>query len=88
VSPKCNSLHAKATANITKKADAVTKKALTKLPTSSLKVGDIILVPLNDVDCTKVDGKNLVGVIVLIDKNTSCKVAVKQAALMSTTLLD
>ncbi len=53
VSPKCSSLCAKATANLKKKTDAVTKKALTKLPTSSLKLGDIVLVPLDDVDCTK-----------------------------------
>jgi hypothetical protein len=60
VSPKRGSLCAKATANVQKKADAVTKKTLMKFPTSSLKLGDIILVPLNDVDCAKVDGKNLV----------------------------
>jgi hypothetical protein len=53
VSPKRESLCAKATANIQKKADSVTKKALTKSPTSSLKLGEIILVPLDDVDCTK-----------------------------------
>jgi hypothetical protein len=82
VSPKRGSLCAKATANIKKKADAVTKKALTKSPTSSLKLGDILLVPLDDVDCTKVDGKNLVGFIMLINKNKStCKVAVKQGLL-------
>ncbi len=82
MSPKHSSLHAKATANLKKKVDAVTKKALTKLPTSSLKLGDIVLVPLDDVECTKVHGKNLVGVIVLIDKNKStCKVAVKQGLL-------
>ena len=82
VSPKRKSLCATATANIKKKADAVTKKTLTKSPTSRLKLGDIVLVPLNDVDCTKVDGKNLVGVIVSINKNKStCKVAVKQGLL-------
>jgi hypothetical protein len=37
---------------------------------------------IDDVDCTKVDGKNLVGVIVSIGKNKStCKVAVKQGLL-------
>ncbi len=71
VSPKRSTLCATATANVQKKADAVTKKALTKLPTSSLKLGDVVLVPLNDVDCTKVDRKNLVGVIVSINKNKS-----------------
>ncbi len=82
LSLKHASFCAKATAIIKKKADAITKKALMKLPTSSLKLGDIILVPLDDVDCTKVDGKNIVGVIVLINKNKStCKVAVKQGLL-------
>ncbi len=82
VSPEHGSLYAKATANIKKKTDAVSKKALAKSPTSSLKLGDIVLVPLDDVDCTKVDGKNLVGVIVSIDKNKStCKVSVKQGLL-------
>ncbi len=82
VSPKHGSLCAKATAKVQKKADAVTKKALTRPPTSSLKLGDNVLVPLDDVDCTKVDGKNLVGVIVLIAKNKSTfKVAMKQELL-------
>jgi hypothetical protein len=82
VSPKHASLCAKATSNIQKKAEAVTKKALTKSPTSTLNLGNIILVPLDAVDRTKVDGGNLVGVIVLINKDKStCRVAVKQGLL-------
>jgi hypothetical protein len=82
VSPKRKSLCEKATDNVQKKAESVTKKAISKSPTSSLKLGDVVLVPLSDVDCTKVDGKTLAGVIVTINKDKStCKVAVKQGLL-------
>jgi len=82
VSPKRKSLREKATDNVQKKAESVTKKAISKSPTSSLKLGDVVLVPLSDVDCTKVDGKTLAGVIVTINKDKStCKVAVKQGLL-------
>jgi hypothetical protein len=82
VSPKRKSLREKATDNVQKKAESVTKKAISKSPTSSLKLGNVVLVPLSDVDCTKVDGKTLAGVIVTINKDKStCKVAVKQGLL-------
>jgi hypothetical protein len=82
VSSKRASLCAKATSNVQKKAEAITKKALTKSLTSTLKLGDIVLVPLDEVDHTKVDGGNLVGAIVLINKDKStCQVAVKQGLL-------
>jgi hypothetical protein len=82
VSPKRKSLCEKATENVQKKAELVTKKALKKSPTSSLKLGDVVLVPLSDVDCTKVDGKTVAGVIVTINKDKStCKVAVKEGLL-------
>ena len=82
LSPKHKSLHEKATENVRNKAASVTKKALAKSPTSSLKLGDIVLVPLSDVDCTKVDGKTIPGVIVSINKDKStCRVAVKQGLL-------
>jgi hypothetical protein len=82
VSPKRKSLREKATDNVQKKAESVTKKAISKSPTSSLKLGDVVLVPLSDVDCTKVDGKSLAGVIVTINKDKStCKVSVKQGLL-------
>ncbi len=68
VSQKRKSLHKKTTENIQKKEKSVTKKALAKSPTSLLKLGDVVLVPLSDVDCTKVDGKTLAGVIVTINK--------------------
>jgi ribosomal protein S17 len=82
LSPKRKSLRKKATENVCNKAASVTKKALAKSPTSSLKLGDIVLVPLSDVDCTKVDGKTIAGVIVSINKDKStCRVAVKQGLL-------
>ena len=82
VSPRRASLRDKATANLQKKAKSVTKTALEKSPTSALKLGDIVLVPLDEVDRTKVDGGNLVGVIVSINKDKStCRVAVKRGVL-------
>jgi len=82
VSPKRKSPCEKATEKVYKKAESVTKKALKKLPTSTLKLFDVVLVPLSDVDCTKVDGKTIAGVIVTINKDKStCKVAVQQGLL-------
>ena len=53
-----------------------------KRPTQVFKHGDLVLVPLNDVDRTKVDGTNLAGVAVSISKLAStCQVAVKQGLL-------
>jgi hypothetical protein len=41
-----------------------------------------VLIPLDDVDRTKIDGANLAGVVVSINKNTSaCWVVVKQSLL-------
>ena len=45
-------------------------------------LGDIVLVPLDEVNSTKVDGGNLVRVIVSINKDKStCRVAVKRGVL-------
>ena len=44
---------------------------LKKPPSQVFKCGDIVLIPLDDVDRTKVDGANLAGVIVLINKDKS-----------------
>ena len=68
VSPKRGSLCAKATKNVQKKAETITKKALTKVPTSSLKLRDIIIVPLDDVDGTKVNGQTLAGGVITFDQ--------------------
>jgi len=47
---------------------------LKKSPTLVFKLGDVVLVPLDDVDCTKVDGANLLGVVVTINKlNATCR---------------
>ena len=55
VSPRRASLRDKATANVQKKAESVTKTALKKSPTSALTLGDIVLVPLDEVNRTKVE---------------------------------
>ena len=63
-------------------ADPTRSKLLTKSPQLLIKKGDVVLVPLDDVDRTKVDGGNLSGVVVSINKlNSSCRVAVAQGLL-------
>ncbi len=59
----------------------ITKKTLRKLPTSSLKLGDLFLVTLDEVDYTKVDRGNLAGVISINKEKSTCWVAVKQGIL-------
>jgi len=82
VSPHRNSLRKTAAENVQKKADSVRKKLLKKSPSLVFKLGDVVMVPLDDVDRTKVDGANLIGVVVTINKlNATCRVAVKQGVL-------
>ena len=65
-----------------KKAESIRSKLLTKSPQLLTKKGDVVLVPLDDVDRTKVDGGNLCGVVVSINKvNSSCRVAVAHGLL-------
>jgi len=65
-----------------KTADSIRSKLLTKSPQLLIKKGDIVLVPLDDVDRTKVDSGNLCGVVVSVNKlNSSCKVAMAQGLL-------
>ena len=46
------------------------------------KVGDVMLILLDAVDCTKVDGGNLAGVVVSINKaKSTCQVAVQHGLL-------
>ncbi len=64
------------------RTDPVKIKALKSSPNLSFKLGDVVLVPLDDVDRTKVDGASLVGVIVSINKDKStCWVVVKNGLL-------
>jgi hypothetical protein len=82
ISPRHFNLHKQATANVQRKAHKVAAQAAKKSPGLVFKIGDVVLVPLDDVDCTKVDGANLAGVIVLINKDKStCCVAVMQGVL-------
>ena len=65
-----------------KKANSVTATVLKKSPNLAFKLMDVVLVPLDDVDRTKVDGPGIAGVIVSIDNaKSSCRVAVKQGVL-------
>ncbi len=59
------------TKNVTNKAEHVKTKALKKSPSASFKLGGVVLIPLDNVDHTKVNGANLVGVIVSINKAKS-----------------
>jgi hypothetical protein len=81
VSPRHLNLCKQATANV-QKAHKVAAKAVMKSPGLVFKNGDVVLVSLDDVDHTKVEGTNLAGVVVLINKDKStCRVAVKQGVL-------
>jgi len=81
-SPTRLNLRNKAAANMTKAALAIRTNILKKSPELVIKTGDVVLVPLDEVDCTKVDGGNLCGVVVSTNKlNGSCRVAVKQGLL-------
>ena len=65
-----------------KTADSIRSKLLTKPPQLLIIKGDIVLVPLDDVDRTKVDSGNLCGIVVSVNKlNSSCKVAMAQGLL-------
>jgi hypothetical protein len=82
ISPRRLSLCKQATANVQKRANKVAAKAVKNSPGLVFKMGDVVLVPLDNVDCAKVDGANLAGVIVLTNKDIStCRVAVKQGLL-------
>jgi hypothetical protein len=83
ISPRHLSLCKQVTANVqNKRANKVAAKAVKKSPGLVFKMGDVVLIQLDNVDCTKVDGAKLVGVIVSMNKDKSkCRVAVKQGLL-------
>jgi hypothetical protein len=60
VSPRRHLLHKNATVNVQKKTNSIMAKVLKKSPSQVFKRGDVVLIPLDDVDCTKVDGAKLV----------------------------
>jgi hypothetical protein len=80
--PRRYSICSRATENLKTKADRVNTKALMSSPNLTFKLGDVVLVPSDNFDRTKVDGASLVGVIVSINKDKStCWVAVKNGLL-------
>jgi hypothetical protein len=82
VSPRRNDLRNRAAENMAKMAYSIRSKLLTKAPQLSIKKGDVVLVPLDDVDHTKVDGANICGVVVSVNKrNSSWRVVVAQGLL-------
>jgi hypothetical protein len=82
ISPRCLSIRKQATANVQKKADSITAKIMKTCPPLVFKLRDVVLIPLDNVDRTKVDGANLAGCVVAINKDKStCRFAVKQGVL-------
>jgi hypothetical protein len=82
ISPRHKNLRNQAPTNMAKKAESIRSKLLTKSPQLLINKGDVVLVPLDDVNRTKVDGGNLCGVVVSINKvNSSCRVAVAHGLL-------
>ena len=82
VSPRRQNLRNRAAENMAMTANSTRSKLLKKSPQLLIKQGDVVLVPLDDVDRTKVDGGNLCGVVVSVNKlNSSCRVAVAQGLL-------
>jgi hypothetical protein len=82
ISPRRNNLCNRAAENMAKTAESIRSKLLTKSPQLLIKKGNVVLVPLDDLNRTKVDGGNLSGVVVSINKlNSSCRVAVAQGLL-------
>ena len=73
VSPRHLGLCTKANTNMQKKANSITAKIMRILPMIVFKLRDVVLVPLDAVDCTKADGENLAGVVVLINKSKSTR---------------
>jgi hypothetical protein len=82
VSPRCHDLRNRAAENMAKTAYSIRSNLLSKSPQLLIKTGDVVLVPLDDVDRTKVDGGNLCGVVVSVNKhNSTCRVVVAQGLL-------
>lgn len=83
-SPGRRSLRSAAHQNLTKQADTMKRRA--KDVAGDVKVGSIVHVPLDDVDSTKVDGKNITAVVVEIVRSSEkapprYRVAVKNGVL-------
>ena len=82
LSPRCNNLRNRAAENLAKKGQTIKSKRLKKLPELVIKEGDVVLVPLDGVNRTKVDGGNTCGIVFSTNKlNSTCKVVVKQGLL-------
>jgi hypothetical protein len=82
VSPRRHNLRNRAAENMAMTANSIRSKLLKKTPQQFIKKRDVVLVPLDDVDRTKVDGGNLCGVVIAVNKhNSSCRVAVAQGLL-------
>ena len=79
VSPKRHKLHQEAYKNMKKAAKKMQKNA--SAINGDLEEGDIIQMGLHKVDQTKVDGKNLTGVVVQVLRSGMVQVACKNVVL-------
>ncbi len=81
-SPRHLTLWNKAASNVAKKAESVKKRVKKTSATCVFQLGDVVLVPLDDIDRTKVDAANIAGVVVSMAKDKStCRVAIKEGVL-------
>lgn len=83
MTPKRKELRKRAHGKMVKASDSMKKRALARNGDNKVcEVGEVVLVPLNDMDKAKVDSGNLLGVIVQVDQNRCmAKVGVKDGVL-------
>lgn len=79
VTPRRGAMRKRAHENLSKAATAMKKRVLDRVGEDKVcEVGEVVHVPLKDMDKAKVDTGNLTGVIVQVDKARSqARVAVK-----------
>jgi len=85
VTPRRRELRKRAHGSMAKAAASMKKRVLDRVGEDKIcEVGEVVHVPLKDMDKTKVDTGNLTGVIVQVDKSRSqARVAVKTGLLKS-----
>jgi len=81
-SPKRKHLRENATTNQRKQAKTMYQRAK-KVDGGDYKVGDVVQIPLADVDTTKVDSKCITAVVVEVTEHDSYRVACKQGVMKS-----
>jgi hypothetical protein len=85
VTPRRSAMRKRAHETMTKAAETMKKNVMKRVGEDKVcEVGEVVHVPLKDIDKAKVDTGNLTGVIVQVDKSRSqARVAVKSGMLKS-----